>query len=208
MDREKLLNGPIEHVVILETFDNKQIAEEFAEIGIIRLIVKTQLTDILEVSCELLWELTAKVLGRDVHLLLFDELVSLVLRRSLQVLPGQRAAGKVNHYISKRFEIIAAGLLYVTLSPVSVTDSFIHTDSQMIINTRITASSPELAIIIICPMDAHFRISVFLHKVKIHDVYQISKLAGSHQEVFWLDIAMDKGFTVDVFDARDQLIGK
>ena len=73
----------------------------------------------------------------------------------------------------------------------------------MIINTSITASPSELAIVIIRLMDARFRISIFLRQAKINNVYQISLPAGSHQKVFGLDIAMDNGFRVDIFDARD-----
>ena len=101
MDHEELLNRPVEYVVILKTLADEEIAEEFAKIGVIRLVVKPQITDILEIGCEFLWEVTAKFLGRDVYLPLFNALVSLVLRRSLQALPGQGAASKVNHHISK-----------------------------------------------------------------------------------------------------------
>jgi hypothetical protein len=34
MDHEEHLNCPIEHIVILESFANKEVAEEFAKIGV------------------------------------------------------------------------------------------------------------------------------------------------------------------------------
>lgn len=40
MNHENLLNGLVEHMIILETFANEQIAEEFTKIKAIRLIVK------------------------------------------------------------------------------------------------------------------------------------------------------------------------
>lgn len=111
MDHEEFLNGPVEYVVILKTLAHEEIAEKIAKIGVIRPAVKPQITDIREVGCEFLREVTAKVVDRGVYLLIFNTLISLVLCRRLQALPRQRAAGKVNHHVSKRFEIIAAGLL-------------------------------------------------------------------------------------------------
>jgi hypothetical protein len=111
MDHKEFLNRPVEYVVMLKTLAYEEIAEKFAKIGVIRLVIKPQIADILDVGCEFLWEVTAKVVDRGVYLRIFNTLVSLVLCCRLQALPGQRAAGKVNHHISKRFEIIAAGLL-------------------------------------------------------------------------------------------------
>jgi len=57
-------------------------------------------------------------------------------------------------------------------------------------------------------MYVRFWISVFLCQPKVNDVYHISKLASSHQEILRLDVAMDVRFAVDVFDPRDELVGK
>jgi hypothetical protein len=101
MNDEELLNRPVEYMVIFETLAHKEVSEEFAKIHVVRPLVKIQITDILEIGCKFLWELAAKVLSRDVYLLLFNPLVSLVLRSRLQALPGQRAASKVNHHLFK-----------------------------------------------------------------------------------------------------------
>lgn len=63
-------------------------------------------------------------------------------------------------------------------------------------------------VVIIRLMYVRFWISVFLCKAKVDHVYHISELVGSHQEVLWLDIAMDEGLGVEIIDARDQLIGQ
>lgn len=52
-----------------------------------------------------------------------------------------------------------------------------------------------------------FWISVFLYQPKVDDVYHITKLASSHQEILWLDVAMYVRFAVDVLDSRDELVG-
>lgn len=116
MDHEEFLNRPVEYVVILKTLAQKEIAEKLAKIGVIWLFVKLQITDILEVGCEFLWKAIAEVLDRGIYLFIFNMLVILASSCRLQAFPGQRTAGKVDHHITKRFEIIAARLLWVTLS--------------------------------------------------------------------------------------------
>jgi len=39
-------------------------------------------------------------------------------------------------------------------------------------------------------------------------VYQISKPARTHQEVFGLDVVMDGIFVMDIFGTRDKLVKK
>jgi hypothetical protein len=73
----------------------------------------------------------------------------------------------------------------------------------MIIHTGVAGSAPILIVYPIWHMNAVFWIPVFTGKPKVDDVYHISKLANSHQEIIRLDIAMDERFMVDVFDARD-----
>ena len=87
-------------------------------------------------------------------------------------------------------------------------DGFTRTNSQMIIDTSITTSSPEFAILVVGCVDVCFWISILLCKIKINNVYQISKLARTHQEVCGLNVAMDEIFVMDIFDARDKLVGK
>jgi hypothetical protein len=62
MHHKELLDGLIEHVVVLKTFADESIAKEFVKIGVIRPVVKTQVTDVLEVGCDLLWEGSIKFL--------------------------------------------------------------------------------------------------------------------------------------------------
>ena len=51
--------------------------------GVIRLVVKTQVTDVLKVGYEFFRDGFVKFLDRDLYFLVFDKLVSLVLRRRL-----------------------------------------------------------------------------------------------------------------------------
>lgn len=116
MDHEEFPNGPVEDMVILEGFAHEQFAEQLAKIAVIRIAIKRQITDIFEVNCEFHWQVTAKFFDRSVQLLLFDPCVSLIIRRSRDIFPRQGSAGKVYHRITKRFEIITAGCLWIKLS--------------------------------------------------------------------------------------------
>lgn len=101
MDHRELLNGPIKHIVILETFVNEQKSEEFPKIGIIRLVVKTQITNILNMACEFLRQVIAKVIDEGCN---FFSLMSSLLPSSVAAFrPCQGReppAKKINIYSS------------------------------------------------------------------------------------------------------------
>ena len=65
----------------------------------------------VEVDGKLVGEPAAEVLGRGRHLLLHDAVVLLLLRRSLEALPRERAAQKVHEHVAERLHVVAAGLL-------------------------------------------------------------------------------------------------
>ena len=67
-------------MVILKHFADEQIAEEFAEVGVVGPVVKLQGLDILEVLRESIREATAEVLDRGFH---FISLTSLFLSSSI-----------------------------------------------------------------------------------------------------------------------------
>jgi hypothetical protein len=51
-------------------------------------------------------------------------------------------------------------------------------------------------------------VTVLLCKTEINDIDLISTLSNAHQEVVRLDISVNEGFGVNVFDSANQLIGK
>ena len=83
----EFLDGPVEDMVVLKSFADEQIAEGLAEVGVVGPVVKLQALDVLEVARESVGEPMAQVADRGLHLLLFDQFVSLVLGRGLQALP-------------------------------------------------------------------------------------------------------------------------
>lgn len=55
-------------------------------------------------------------------------------------------------------------------------------------------------------MEMGLRVTIFLGQPKINDIDLISTFSDTHEEVVWLNVSMNEGFGVDVFDARNELI--
>lgn len=111
-----LVDGPVENVVVLESLANKQVTEDLAKVAVVRLVVETKRTSVVQVNGELVGEAAAQDLGGGGHLLLHDAVVLLLLGSSLEALPWQRATAEVQHDVSERLHIVAARLLCVKVS--------------------------------------------------------------------------------------------
>ena len=105
-----LVDGPVEHVVVLEAFTDEEVAENLAEVRVVGLVIEAEGTGVVEVDGELVGEATAEDLGGSRHLLLHDAVVFLLLGGCLKTLPGEGAAAEVEHDIAKRLHVITAGL--------------------------------------------------------------------------------------------------
>lgn len=105
-----LVDSPVKYIVILEALADEEITEDLAEIRVVRLVVETKGSGIVQIDGELVREATAENLGRGRHLLLHDAVILLLLGGSLQTLPGEGATAEVEHDISKGFHVITAGL--------------------------------------------------------------------------------------------------
>ena len=112
-----LVDGPVKHVIILESFTDKQVTEDLAEVRVVRLVIETEGTSVVQVDGKLVGKSTAKNLGWSRHLLFHDAVILLLLGGSLQSLPGQRAAAEVEHDISKGLHVITTRLFWETVSP-------------------------------------------------------------------------------------------
>lgn len=111
-----LVDGPVEDVVVLEALADKEVSEDLAEVAVVGLVVEAEGSSVVEVDGKLVGEATAENLGRGRHLLLHDAVILLLLSRSLQTLPGQRATAEVEHDVAKRLHVITAGLLCFLLA--------------------------------------------------------------------------------------------
>ena len=107
-----LVDGPVEHVVVLETFADEEIAEDLSKVRVVRLVIETQRARVVQVDGELIGEPATEYLGGRRHFLFHDPVVLLLLGGSLQSLPWEGAAAEVQHDISQGFHIITAGLFW------------------------------------------------------------------------------------------------
>ena len=187
-----LVNGPIEDIIVLKSFTNKEVAENLAKITVIRLVVETQRASVVQVDGKLVGETTAKDLGGSSHLLLHDAIILLLLSGRLQPLPGQRTTAEVEHDITKRLHIITTRLL----------------NSKMGVDRGIASRSSQVLVLSVGNVEVSLGIPVFLGETEIDDVDLVTTLANAHQEVVRLDIAVNERFGVDVFDPRNQLVGQ
>ena len=94
------VDGPVEHVVVLEAFADKEITEDLTKIGVVRLVIETKRSSIVQIDGKLVGEATAEHLGGGSHLLLHDPVVLLLLRSSLEPLPWKRATAEVKHDVA------------------------------------------------------------------------------------------------------------
>jgi hypothetical protein len=105
-----LVDSPVKNVIVLEAFTDEEITEDFAEVRVIRLVIKAEGAGVVQVNGELIGEATAEHLGGGGHLLLHNAVVFLLLRSRLQALPGKGATAEVQHDISKGLHVVTAGL--------------------------------------------------------------------------------------------------
>lgn len=72
----------------------------------------------------------------------------------------------------------------------------------------ITSSTSQVLVLTVWDVEVSLWVSVLLGQTKINDVDLVTTLTNAHEEVVRLDITMDEGFGVDVFDTGDELIGE
>lgn len=108
--RDALGDAPVEDVIVLETLADEQVAEEFAEVRVVRLVVEAEGATIVKEDAKLIREATAKQVGGRGHLLLHDAVILLLLGRSLETLPRELTAEEVHENVGERFEIVTTRL--------------------------------------------------------------------------------------------------
>lgn len=89
------LNRPVEDIVVLEAFSNKQVSEELSQVRVVGLVVESKRSTIVEVDGEFVGETSAENLGGSSHLLLHDPVVLLLLSSSLESLPWELTSEEV-----------------------------------------------------------------------------------------------------------------
>lgn len=187
-----LVDSPVENVVVLERLANEEIAEDLAEVGVVGLVVEAKGAGVVEVDSELVGESTAEDLGGGGHLLLHDTVVLLLLSSSLQTLPGEGTTAEVEHDVAERLHVITARLL----------------NTQVSVDTGVTGSTSKVLVLTVGDVEVSLRVTVLLRETEINDIDLVSALADTHQEVVGLDVTVDEGLGVDVFNSGNELIGE
>lgn len=78
----------------------------------------------------------------------------------------------------------------------------------MCIDTRVSRRSRQILVLLVWDMKMSAWIPILFRQPKINNIDLVSALAQSHQEIIRLDVAMEKVFRVDVFNAGDELISQ
>ena len=84
----------------------------------------------------------------------------------------------------------------------------IHTDTQVSVDGSIASGAGQVLVLTVRDVEVRLRVPILLGQTKVDNIHLIPSLANAHQEVVRLDITMDEGLGVDVFDAGDELVGE
>merc|ERR1712216_41660 len=169
-------DGPVENVVVLEPLADEKVAEELAEVAIVRLVIKAQRANVVEVRGEFLGKPLAQLLDRSAHLLLRNFLILLLLVCCPQSLPRQTAPVEVHKNIPQRLEVIAAALL----------------DPQMRVDACITRGASQVLVLPIRYMLVGLGVAVLLRQAEVDDVDLVGLLAETHEEIVGLDVSVNE----------------
>jgi hypothetical protein len=187
-----LVDGPVEDVVVLEALTDEEIAEDLAQVRVVGLVVEAERACVVEIDGKLVGEATAEDLGGRGHLLLHDAVVLLLLGGRFESLPGQRATAEVEHDVPERLHVVTAGLL----------------DAQVGVDAGVACRTRQVLVLTIWDVEVRLGVTILLGQAKVNDVDLVATLANAHEEVVWLDVAVDEGLCVDVLDAGDELVGE
>lgn len=186
------VDGPVEHVIVLEGLSDKQITEDLSQVRVVRLVIEAEGTGVVEIDGKFVGESTAQDLGGGSHLLLHDTVVLLFLGGSLQALPWERAAAEIEHDIAQGLHVITTRLF----------------DTQMSIDGSVSSSTREVLVLSVGDMEVGLRVAVLLGQTKVNHVDLVASLADAHQEVVRLNITVDEGLGVDVLNSGNELVGQ
>jgi hypothetical protein len=76
------------------------------------------------------------------------------------------------------------------------------------VDRSITGSASQVLVLSVWDVEVSLRVPVLLGKPKINHINLIATLSDPHQEIVWLDVTVDEGLGVYVFDTGDELVCK
>lgn len=87
-------------MIMIETLAYEERPEDFAQVGILRFVVKATRTDMIEISRKFPWKTLAQIFRADRLLLRQDKLLLLLLVRGCETLPRETAPEEVEKHVS------------------------------------------------------------------------------------------------------------
>jgi hypothetical protein len=76
------------------------------------------------------------------------------------------------------------------------------------VDGSVTGSTSQVLVLTVRDMEVGLGVTVLLGQTKINYIDLVAAFADAHEEVIWFGITVDKGFSVDVLDTRDELVGE
>ena len=68
----------------------------------------------------------------------------------------------------------------------------VHTDAQVGVNGGISSSTSQVLVLTVWDMEMSLRVAVLLSQTEVNDVYLITALADTHEEIVRLDVTVDE----------------
>lgn len=78
----------------------------------------------------------------------------------------------------------------------------------MRIDACVAGRSGQVLVLTVRDVEVSLRVTILLRQAKINHIDLVSTLANAHQEVIRFDVTVDKRLGMDVFNARDELVGQ
>lgn len=85
---------------MIETLAYEESAEDLAQVGTLRFVIKATRTDMIEICCKFPWKTLAQIFRTNSLLLRQDKLLLLLLVRGCETLSGEIASEEVEKHIS------------------------------------------------------------------------------------------------------------
>ncbi|KAI0563609.1 casein kinase I [Gracilaria domingensis] len=183
---------PVENVVISKAFSEIQVAEEAAQVGIVRPVVEAERATVPEVGGKLGRVVFAQLVDGGGDFAVGYLLVLLLLGGGAQALPWERAAVEVHEHKAERLEVVATALL----------------NAEMGVDGGVAGGTGEVLVLSVRDVNVGLVVAVLFGEAKVDDVDDVGLLSEAHQKVVGLDVAVQKGSRVDVLDPLDHLVGE
>lgn len=183
---------PVVHAIVSLASSSESLGEQVTQKVVVWGFCETKFSDIVEINGEFLRVIFDKLGNRSCLLLLANLFVLLLVRCSLETLPGQSASQKVKEDVPQTLEVIPPRLL----------------STQMSVDTHVTGGTTETLPFPVRNVLLGFGVPVLLGHTEIDDVNHVFALGSrsSNQKVVRFDVSVNQVFLVDSLDPRDHLL--